>query len=257
MKKSSLLIVADAPPTGTEGVPPNTGCQRIQTDQVEAWRDMPQPFDETHWVRGQTSLAFGKFEGYIYFEVTGGLQQHLILSQTSGTFSNNENLELATSAFGPWTDAGVNTATPPGQVDVDCDIGCFGAECDPAQDPPIFLPDDPTDIPKNPNDDMHEVGANQGDEWPSRWNYLTTRAGGTGFPFESGSVTGAFTGAVAEIVQWIDPGAGMGNVVIQVDGSILGSGARRFVHGELLDHGRTTGQVTLANPMEELLIAAI
>lgn len=258
MRKSSLLVIAAAPPTGTEAPPPQTGCWRIQTDQQGLpWADMPQPFNETHWVRGQTSLAVGKFEGYVYFEVSGGLDQYLVLSSVTGTWANNENLELGTSEGGPWTDAAIDTATPVDQVQVDCDIGCFGAECDPEQPPPILVPGDPNDSPKNPGDDMHQIGANEGDEWTGQWQYLTTIPGGDAPPFASGSVIGANTGSVAEVRQWIDPGVGMGTLLLEVYGTTLGSGARRFIHGELLDHGQSTAQVTLANPMEELQMAAI
>lgn len=215
---------------------------------------MPQPLDASHWVRGQTSLAIGKFEGYLYFEVTGGLDQYLILSSVTGAWSNNENLELATSDGGPWTDAEINTATPVEQVEVDCDTGCFGDECDPNVEPPIIVPADSDDDTTKANEDMAQIGGVEGDEWTGIWSYLTTLPGGSSLPFESGSVTGVNTNAIGELRQWIDPGAGMGNIRIEVFGVALGSGGRRFTHGEVLDHGQSTAQVTLANPMEQLEI---
>ncbi len=150
----------------------------------------------------------------------------------------------------------INAGTPPGQVKVDCSVGCVAIECDPGSDDPILVPGDPDDAPINPNDDMSEAGKKEGDEWTGVWSYLTTLPGGSSLPFAAGSVIGANTNAIAEVRQWVDPGAGMGNIKLQVFGITLGGGGRRFVHGELLNHGESTSQVTLANPMNQFQIVA-
>ena len=258
MKRSTLLVVADAPPTGTEGIPPNTGCIRIQTDQQGVpWEDMAQPWGVSAspvfiFVRGKTSLAVGRFENYFYFVTTGGFDQYLILSDIAGTWGSNEILQKAVSRGGPWTDTSINTATPPGQDDVDCDIGCAGAECDPGGvEFFVINPNVEIILPGNAPDSIVPAGTNPFDEWTGLWSYDTTIPGGDPIPFASGSLTGSIEGAVAEIARWTDPGVGLGNLVLFVYGVTVGRSAMRFIHGELLDHGASTGQVTLSNPMLE------
>lgn len=250
MRRNSFISIPQVPPTGTDAPPPTEGCERIDTDQNNVpWGDMPQPFDETSWVRGETSLAIGKFESYLYFENTGGLDQFLVLSQTTGAFQDAENLQIAISQGGPWTDSGIDADTPVDQVAVDCDVACVASECDAGgfiSVGPIGEPDDDDVLPG-----AFTPGAEPFGEWVGRYSYDTTLPGGSTPPFLSGSVIGAVTQAVAQVAQWNDPFPSPGNLVLVVDGSTLGRQATRFIHGETLDHGRTTAQVTLSNPMLE------
>lgn len=261
MRRTGGINIDEAPPTG-DG-PSGTGCVRIATDQTDIpWSDMPQPYQsDRDWVRGATSLAIGRFEGYIYFETTGGnLDQYLLLSSLQGglIFVSGEDLEIGLGSTGPWTDADIDVLTPTEQVAVDCDIGCFGSECDPDVEPPTLIinkqgPGDPAGSGiRNPVDDMVTPGTNPFDEWIERVSYLTDIPGGTSPPFTSGSLTGQISGAVASIAFWFDPGAGMGNLRLTVDGITFGNQGTRFLHGETLDHSDSTGQITLDNPMIEL-----
>lgn len=263
MRKSDLLIIAEAPPTGTEGAPPVTGCQRIQTDQQGLpWPDIPQPWPVSIggaapflYVRGETSLAIGRFEGYFYIPVSGGFDQYLIMSSISGTWVSDEDLRKSISATGPWLITTIKTATPPGQVDVDCDIGCVGAECDPGNDNFLVQLEDPFDIIVCPSTAPPEIvppGTNPFDPWIGQWSYLTTIPGGDAPPFTSGTVRGVSTDALAEIRRFIDPGVGMGTLTLTVEGITVGHSATRFFHGETLDHGASTGLIILANPHKEV-----
>lgn len=248
MKRTNITSVAQAPPTGTNPPPPDTGCQRIATDQQgQDWGDMPQPYGIADWVRGQTSLAVGKFEGYVYLAGLGGLDQYLLMSQTVGAFVDGENLESGPSSTGPWTDVLIDAATPVGQVPVDCDVGCFGSECDPDQVPPTL--NYPGGDNQNPTDEMVSPGDLPFDPWVGRYSYRTTVPALAVPPVLSGQLTGAISGAIAEVAYWQDVTSGF--QILHVVGITLGEFATRFQHGETLDHSDSTAQVVLANPMEE------
>lgn len=259
MRRNSFIAIPQSPPTGTDAPPPKEGCDRIDTDQDDlAWPDIPQPYGELDWVRGATSLAVGKFEGYVYFENSPDqYDQHLILSQVTGTYLDAEDLERGLSAIGPWTTVSILADTPVDQVKVDCDIGCFGAECDPgdtAGQKPEFKTNPDSDVTYQvgtpPSIFVFGVDRPNG-IWDGRYAYETDIPGGTALPSLVGTLTGQITGSVAEIVSFIDPFPSPGNIVLRVDGATLGKNATRFIHGETLDHGGSTAQITLDNPMLE------
>jgi hypothetical protein len=263
MRRSSFIAIPQAPSTGTDAPPPREGCVRIDTDQDDlAWPDMPQPYgrlpspETIHWVRGASSLAIGKFEGYVYFENTPAkYDQYLLLSQVTGTYVDGEDLERGTSSTGPWESVGILADTPVDQVVADCDTGCFGDECDPGStgDGPDWKTDpdaDPKFRPDTPGA-IAQFGIDRPfGPWTDRYSYKTTIASGGSPPFTEGKVTGQITGSIAEISHFVDPGGG-DNLVIHVEGITLGKNATRFLHGEVLDHVDSTGQITLANPMKE------
>lgn len=259
MRRTSFISIPQAPPTGTDAPPPAEGCARIDTDQDDLpWPDIPQPYNQFSWVRGATSLAVGKFEGYVYFENTPAqYDQHLLLSQVVGAYVDGEDLEIGNGPGGPWSSVSILADTPVDQVIADCDTGCFGTECDPDTTGPgpgdiITLPDGDVKYQKNTPVEIFVFGVDRPfSQWTDRYSYETTIPGGTDPPFKEGQVTGNITGSVAEISHFVDPGVGMGNVVIHVYGVTLGKNATRFIHGEVLDHADSTGQITLSNPMRE------
>jgi hypothetical protein len=114
--------------TGTGGGHPTLDtCERIRTNHfLEAHEEFPEELGVLEWQDLAASGATGKHEFYLYvYDPTEDkIQQYIVMSEVSGTFTPNGKLYHRDNAGDPWTISTVDKhATDVQQVTVNCDTG--------------------------------------------------------------------------------------------------------------------------------------